>query len=63
MAVVLSILVFFKINPGWNIVFFPFAILLILINGYWEGILLGILGTRFRDIVQIVTNVVQILFF
>lgn len=63
MAVVLVILVFFKINPGWNAVFFPFAILLIIINGYWVGILLGILGTRFRDIVQMVTNVVQILFF
>ena len=63
MVVVLVILVFFKINPSWNIVFFPVAILLIIINGYWVGILLGILGTRFRDIVQIVTNVVQILFF
>lgn len=63
MAVVLGIFVFFKINPGWNIVFFPVAILLIIINGYWVGILLGILGTRFRDIVQIVMSVVQILFF
>ena len=63
MVVVLVILVFFKINPSWNIVFFPVAILLIIINGYWVGILLGILGTRFRDIAQIVTSIVQILFF
>lgn len=63
MVVAVAVMVFFGVNPGWKIVLFPFAILLIVINGYWVGILLGILGTRFRDIVQMVANVVQILFF
>ena len=63
MVVVLAVMVFFGVNPGWNIFLFPFAIFLIVVNGYWVGILLGILGTRYRDIVQMVTNIVQILFF
>lgn len=63
MIVILGVLVFFRINPGPNILLLPFALLLIMINGYWVGILLGILGTRFRDIAQIVTSLVQILFF
>lgn len=63
MLVVLGVLLFFGVNPGWDIFLFPIVILLIAINGYWLGLLLGILGTRFRDIVQIVASIVQILFF
>lgn len=63
MLVVLAVMLFFRVNPGWNIFLFPFAVFLIVLNGYGVGILLGILGTRFRDIVQIVASIVQILFF
>ena len=63
MVVVVAVMFFFGLNPGWNLLLFPFAILLIVVNGYWVGVLLGILGTRFRDIVQMVANIVQILFF
>ncbi len=63
MVVVVVVMVVFGANPGWKILLFPLAMVLIVLNGYWVGILLGILGTRFRDIVQIVSNVVQILFF
>ncbi|WP_432472031.1 ABC transporter permease [Amphritea sp. HPY] len=41
----------------------PFSIFLIALNGIWLGIVLGVLCTRFRDIHQIITNFVQILFF
>ncbi len=41
----------------------PVAILVIAFNGIWIGIVLGVLCTRFRDIHQIITNFVQILFF
>lgn len=63
MLVVAAVMVFFRVNPGWNIFLFPLAIFLIVINGYWVGLLLGILGTRYRDIVPMVSNIVQILFF
>ena len=62
-VVLAVVLVVFHVNPGWNILLFPIALIMIVLNGYWVGILLGILGTRFRDIVQIVASVVQILFF
>lgn len=57
------VMVVFHVNPGWNIFLFPVALFMIVLNAFWVGILLGILGTRFRDIVQIVASVVQILFF
>lgn len=63
MLVVLVVLIVFGIRPGANILLFPFVVTLIMANGYWVGILLGILGTRFRDISQIVASMVQILFF
>lgn len=63
MVVVLAVMVFFKINPGFNLLLFPLVVLLIVANGYWIGVLLGILGTRFRDIAQIIASIVQILFF
>ena len=63
MAVVVGIMIFFGVNPGMKLAFLPVSLFLILINAYWVGILLGILGTRFRDIVQVVVSIVQILFF
>lgn len=63
MIVVLLVMLIFGVNPGWNILLFPFALALIVMNGYWMAVLLGILGTRYRDIVQMVSNVVQVLFF
>jgi ABC-2 type transport system permease protein len=63
MVVVLVVLLLFRINPGWHILLFPFAMGLVFLNAFWVSLLLGILGTRYRDIVQMVSNVVQILFF
>ena len=39
------------------------ALLLIALNGVWIGMLLGPLCTRFRDLPQIIANVVQLAFF
>ena len=63
MIVVLLVMVLFGVRPGWNILLLPLAVGLIVVNGYWVAIMLGILGARFRDIVQMVANVVQVLFF
>ena len=63
MVVVLIVLFLFRINPGWHVLLFPFAMGLVFINAFWVSLLLGIWGTRYRDIVQIVSNIVQILFF
>ena len=41
----------------------PLAFLLLLVNSYWVGILLGALCARFRDIPQIISSFVQVAFF
>ena len=61
--VVFFVLLIFGVNPGWNLLLFPVDLLFVTLNGYWVAILLGILGARYRDIVQMVANVVQVLFF
>ncbi|MGC8530275.1 MAG: ABC transporter permease [Leptospirillia bacterium] len=63
MVVVVAVLLIFGISPGFNILLFPLVVLFIGLNGYWVGIVFGILGTRFRDVGQIVASLVQILFF
>ena len=39
------------------------ALLVLLINGLWFGTLLGMLSARFRDMPQIVTSLMQVVFF
>jgi ABC-2 type transport system permease protein/lipopolysaccharide transport system permease protein len=49
--------------PGWTVFWaFP-AFAVLLLNGLWIGILLGLFSTRFRDVPQIVASVVQVMFF
>jgi ABC-2 type transport system permease protein len=50
MVVVIGVMIFFGVDPGVNLLLFPLAVFLIMLNGFWVGILLGILGTRYRDI-------------
>jgi ABC-type polysaccharide/polyol phosphate export permease len=41
----------------------PLAVFLIALNGLWIGLVLGVICTRFRDVAQILANLVQVLFF
>jgi len=41
----------------------PLAVFLIALNGLWIGIVVGVTCTRFRDVSQILINLVQVLFF
>ena len=57
------ILLFGKIDLGWNF-FLAFAgLLLVLLNGFWVGLTLGGLSARFRDVPLIVGSVMQVAFF
>lgn len=53
----------FKVNPGWVVFLAIPGLVLLLVNGLWIGILLGLLSARFRDIPLIVASVVQVMFF
>ena len=63
MVIYLFVIVFFGISPGWNILFtFP-GILFFIVNIGWMALLAGILSTRYRDIPQVIMNLVQVVFF
>jgi len=53
----------FGLNPGWTALLALPALGVLLLNGFWMALLLGLLSARFRDIPLVVANVVQIMFF
>lgn len=53
----------YPIPVNENLLLFPVGLALIVANGVWVALLLGILGTRFRDIQQIVLSMIQVVFF
>jgi ABC-2 type transport system permease protein/lipopolysaccharide transport system permease protein len=53
----------FSIGIDWSVVLVVPAFGLILLNGLWVGLLLGLLSARFRDIPLIVSNIIQVMFF
>jgi ABC-2 type transport system permease protein len=56
-------LLVFPQDLGWaTLMVFP-ALLLLLVNGAWVALLLGIVTTRFRDLKPITQSMVQLLFF
>jgi lipopolysaccharide transport system permease protein len=59
-VVVLCILPPGNFNSMWMV---PFGVLLVVCNLCWLVLFLGILSARYRDIPQLVTNVVQVAFF
>jgi ABC-type polysaccharide/polyol phosphate export permease len=54
---------FFDLTYNWKIVFYIPGTFLIAWNMVWMSLLLSILGTRYRDIPQIVQNILQATFF
>jgi lipopolysaccharide transport system permease protein len=61
--ILLPILLIFGKGLSVDMLLVPFGILAIAVNGIWIGLVIGVLCARFRDIPQLVTSVVQIVFF
>ncbi|MFT3660467.1 MAG: ABC transporter permease [Gordonia sp. (in: high G+C Gram-positive bacteria)] len=62
-VIYLVILAAFRLDLGWSaLLIFP-ALLLFVLNAIWVTIFFGILSTRFRDIGQLLTTAVQLVFF
>ncbi len=61
--VFLPILIFFHVDTGFTALLAIPAFALLLLNQVWVGLVVAILNTRFRDVLQMVTTAVQILFF
>jgi ABC-type polysaccharide/polyol phosphate export permease len=63
MAIYLVVLIYFELLPGWNILLFIPGFFLFLINVAWMSLAAGVLSTRYRDIPQIIANLIQVVFF
>jgi ABC-type polysaccharide/polyol phosphate export permease len=63
MAIYVVILIYFELLPGWNMLLFIPGFLLFLINVAWISLAAGVLSTRYRDIPQIIANLIQVVFF
>jgi ABC-type polysaccharide/polyol phosphate export permease len=61
--VVAVVLLFSWKTSPWALVTLPLALIFLVFNALWVGLFLGVICTRFRDVQQIVTSILQILFF
>ena len=61
--VIVAVLVVFQVGIGWSIVLVPLALAAICINGIAVGLWLGPVVARYRDVGQIVTSIVRVMFF
>ena len=53
----------FDLQFSWSMLLSIPALFLILFNGFWISIFLGLLSARFRDIPLIIASIVQVVFF
>jgi ABC-2 type transport system permease protein/lipopolysaccharide transport system permease protein len=56
-------LIVFSVPTTWRLIEVPAGLLVLCVNGLWLNLLLGTISARFRDVPQIVANVVQVVFF
>lgn len=61
--VIVIVLFLFRTGWHWQIVLLPLALLLVILNVFWFGLMVGTICARFRDVPQIIMSFVQILFF
>lgn len=57
------VVVIFGIWPTWATLLAIPGLVLVLVNGVWIGLVLGMICARFRDVPQIVASLVQVTFF
>jgi lipopolysaccharide transport system permease protein len=63
MTIVPLLYLAFRIAPGWPILLAPFGLVILTLNGFWIGVLLGMFSARFRDMPQMIASLMQIAFF
>ncbi len=63
MVVYVLVMLYFKINPGWNFFWVIPGFIILVINMYWISLLITLLSTRFRDTGPLINSCVQIAFF
>jgi len=59
---VIPIMVYYRINMGWHIFQLLFGLLVISACAYVYGVIFAMLGSRFRDLQQIIMSIIQVIF-
>jgi ABC-type polysaccharide/polyol phosphate export permease len=62
-VIYILVCLFFKLNPGLNVLLVFPGFLLLAMNVYWVCFLIAIICARFRDMIPIISSCVQIAFF
>ncbi|MGH8643016.1 MAG: ABC transporter permease [Gammaproteobacteria bacterium] len=62
-VIVIVMVIIYARGIDWHLLLAPFGVCLIAVNGIWLGLLFGLLCARFRDIPQLVSSLLQIVFF
>lgn len=62
-AIYAVVVVVFDLSLGWSLLWAIPGLFLLLVNALWAATLLGVLSARFRDLPQIVANILQVAFF
>lgn len=62
-VIVLIVMIFFPPRTWGGIWLLPAGLFLVMANLFWIALLLGMLSARFRDIPQLVSNIIQVAFF
>ena len=63
LIIFVAVMIYAAVPITWNSLLILPGLLLVAINGVWVSTLLGLLCTRFRDIQQIVTSILQVSMF
>lgn len=62
-VVYVAVMLYFDIQPTLQMLWLLPGLFLVLVNAVWLALLLGLICARFRDVPQIIANLVQIAFF
>ena len=62
-SIYVVVLMFVKVDIGWNFFLSILGLFLVMLNGIWIGVTLGGLSARFRDVPPIVGSIMQVAFF
>jgi ABC-type polysaccharide/polyol phosphate export permease len=63
LLIVPIVFIIFRVGLNAALLWLIVGLALLVVNGFWIGYLLAIVGVRFRDVPQIVTSFMQVIFF
>jgi len=62
-VIIVAVLMYFRVPVSWEMLWFPVGLMVVTLNCFWLAMFLAILSARFRDVPQIVINIMQMVFF